>query len=272
MRVRDAVATVLTVWRRSLLDALVAPRRFRRVMSEFRRVNDMLFHPGIGSLELGQLPRAEQPIQMLSLGSGYGGMAPQDLYALLRVLRWVEPRRVFEFGTFQGVTTAHLVANSAAEVYTLDLPRELARDLAGYAPLDAALLQPRDAIGAAYRDLNANGRVRQLFGDSRTFDCKPFYGTAEFVLVDACHFYDYVLSDSRQALQLLGERGVILWHDFVASLDVTRALKELAREIPIFHLEGTFLAAHFRGRSPLDSVEAASAPNASANPDGGQTP
>jgi hypothetical protein len=150
-----------------------------------------------------------------------------------------------------------MLVNSTAEVYTLDLPRELATDLAGYSSQDAALLQPREAIGRAYRDFNANGRVNQLFGDSRTFDFRPFRGTAEFVLVDACHLYDYVLSDSRQALQLLGGRGVVVWHDFGASRDVTRALKRLAREVAIVHVEGTFLAAHFRGCSPLEAKDGA---------------
>jgi hypothetical protein len=41
--------TVSTVWRQAFLDALIAPRRFRRVMPEMRKLSDMLYHPGIRS-------------------------------------------------------------------------------------------------------------------------------------------------------------------------------------------------------------------------------
>jgi len=247
LRIRDSIMTVSTVWCRAFLDAVVAPRRFRRVMPEFRKLSDMLHHPGVRSFEVGDLPLVSTPIQMLSTRPGYGGMPAQDLYALLRVVCWIKPRKIFEIGTFQGVTTAHMALNSQAEIYTLDLPRDLAKDLAGYTSSDAALLQTHDQIGRAYRSFNANGRIHQLFGDSRTFDYKEHYGSADLVLVDACHLYDYVISDSQHAFRLLGARGVIVWHDFGNSRDVVRAAQHIAKDSPIYHLEGTNIALHPRG-------------------------
>ena len=246
--------TLSTVWRRVLLDVVASPRRFRTVMPEFRKLSDMLVHPGIGSLPVGQLPAAEGAVQILNIDPGYGGMPAQDLYALLRVVRWLRPQRIFEIGTFHGVTTAHMVLNSDAEIYTLDLPREMALDLRGYTPSDAALLQERDQIGREYRRFNGDGRIRQLYGDSRTFDYTPYFGSMDLVLVDACHLYDYVLSDSLRALQLLRDQGVILWHDFGSSRDVVRALQKLANpQLPIWHIEGTWLAVHPRGLTLSDA-------------------
>jgi hypothetical protein len=239
--------TVSTVWQHAFLDAIIAPRRFRRVMPQMRKLIDMLHHPGVQSYEVSDLPAPETPIQLLPIARGYGGMSAQDLYALLRVALWVKPKVIFEIGTFQGVTTAHMVLNSDAQIYTLDLPRDMATDLRGYTASDAALLQARDQIGSFYRQFNRSGRIHQLFGDSRTFDYAPYYGSMELVLVDACHLYDYVLSDSRNALQMLGEKGAILWHDFPNSLDVTRACKLLAKELQILHVEGTWLALYLRG-------------------------
>jgi len=214
--------------------------------SEFRRVSDMLFHPGIGSLELRQLPAADVPIQMLSISADYGGMPAQDLYALLRIVQWLQPRRIFELGTFQGTTTAHLALNSAAEIYTLDLPRELASDLQGYAARDLALLQMRAEIGTAYSPFNSDGRIHQLFADSRSFDYQPYSGTMDLVLIDACHVLEYVMSDSQNAFRLLSEKGAILWHDFGNSRDVMRVLRKLAKKSPIADLEGTALALYSR--------------------------
>jgi hypothetical protein len=240
-------ATVATVWRRAFLDALVAPRRFRTVMPEFRRMSDMLFHPGIASLHPAEIPASDDPVQMLSIDFGYGGMPAQDLYALLRVVRWLQPKRIFEMGTFQGLTTAHLALNSSAEIFTLDLPRDLNNQVSGYSLEDLELLQPREEIGKGFRALKMNGPVHQLFGDSRTFDYAPYRGSMDLVLVDACHLFDYVMSDSRNAFELLGETGAILWHDFGNSIDVNRACKLLAKQYPLFHLEGTWLALHVRG-------------------------
>jgi predicted O-methyltransferase YrrM len=248
-RLRDTFMTLSTVWSRALLDAAVAPGRFRKIMPEFRRVSDMTFHRGVSHLEIGCLPNHTERIQMLSIDPTYGGMPPQDLYSLLRILLWLRPTRLFEIGTFEGVTTAHMALNTDADIYTLDLPRDMATSLKGYTEADAALLQSRETIGRVYRSLNCPGRIHQLFGDSRIFDYSAYYGTMDAVLVDACHLYDYVISDSNHAFRLIADRGVILWHDFGNSRDVVSAVCELGKQHQIFHIEGTWLALHMRGLS-----------------------
>jgi len=253
-RLRDAVEIVSTVWQRTLLDAVVFPRRFKRVAPDFWRASAMLFHPGISSLRLSEVPASEEHIQMLSNGWPPGGMPPQDLYALLRVVKWIKPRKIFEIGTFQGITTTHLALNSQAEVYTLDVPREMTANLDGYSPGDLELLRPREAIGKMYRPFNKEGQIRQLFGDSRLFDYRPYLGSMDLVLVDGCHVYEGVLSDSQRAFDLLGKSGAILWHDFANLRDVTRAVRMLAREWPIYHIEGTFLAMYVRGDSASNEL------------------
>ena len=247
LRLRDSIMTVSTVWQRAFLDAVIAPRRFRRMLPVMRKLCDMQHHPGIMSLEVSDLPAHKTPIQVLSIASGYGGMSAQDLYALLRVVLWIKPQAIFEIGTFQGLTTANLALNSAAQIYTLDLPQDMATDLEGYTPSDSALLQARGQIGTFYREFNQNGRIRQLFGDSRTFDYAPYYGSIDLVLVDACHLYDYVVSDSHHASRLLQPRGAIVWHDFGNSRDVVRAVQQVAREWPVYHVEGSNIAFHTRG-------------------------
>lgn len=269
IRWRDAVQTVSTVWSRALLDAVVAPKRFRRVMPELRRVSDMLIHPGVGSVSISSIQAPQEPLQILGLDSGYGAMPPQDLFALLRVARWIAPRRIFEIGTFQGATTAHLALNTSAEIFTLDLPREMAGALDGYIPKEAALLQPKDSIGRHYRTRNLDGRIQQLWGDSRTFDYSPYRHSVDLVLVDACHLYDYVLSDSANAFELLSHSGAVLWHDFGNAQGVTRAVALLASHRPIYHIEGTWLAVCVRGAAEAELSQLMSASEA-AFPAGGR--
>ena len=268
IRWREAARTVSTVWGRAFLDAVIAPQRFRRVMPEFRRVSDMLVHPGIATLPISAIPTADEALQILCLDSGYGGMPPQDLCALLRVARWIAPRRVFEMGTFHGATTANLALNTNAEIYTLDLPREMAGGLDEYIPKEAALLQPKGAIGRHYRNRSSDGFIRQLWGDSRSFEYTPYHRSMDLVLVDACHLYDYVVSDSRNAFDLLGATGVILWHDFGNAQDVTRAVTESGQRYPIYHIEGTWLAMYARGATNSRILRGESPFSASVEVDG----
>lgn len=247
------------VWQRALLDAIIAPARFRRIMPEFRRSSDAIFHPGIGELKPFQIPTSE-PIQMLDIDASYGGMPPQDLYSVLRVAKWLNPTKIFEIGTCNGVTTAHLALNTPARICTLDLPRDLATDVAGYGKRDRALLRPREQIGRFYRPINTSERIVQLFGDSRTFDYRQYHHAMDLVIVDACHLYEYVISDSMKAFDLLSERGVILWHDFANSLDVTMAVRKLATNHNILHIEGTWLAVHVRGEKLANDLEARELP------------
>jgi hypothetical protein len=149
-RLRDAAEIVSTVWQRALLDPVVSPGRFRQAAPDFWRASAMLFHPGVSSLPLYEVPACETNIQMLSSGWPKGGMPPQDTYALLRVVKWNKPKKIFEIGTFQGITTAHFALNSEAEIFTLDIPREMAANLSGYSPGDLKLLQPRDTIGSTH--------------------------------------------------------------------------------------------------------------------------
>lgn len=246
LRVRATAEIVATVWRRAFLDAFLAPRRFRAAVPEFWRASNMLFHPGIKSLHLCELPHSDQDIRLLASGWSAGGMPPQDLYALMRIVRWIEPANIFEIGTFKGITTTHLALNSLAQIYTLDMPREMAAGTNDYTDGDLNLLQPRGEIGMTYRAFTQASRIRQLYGDSRSFDYTPYRGRMDLVLVDGCHVYDGVLQDSKNAFDMLSPNGAIVWHDFANLYDVTCAVKSLAGEHAIFHLEGTWLAIHVR--------------------------
>lgn len=248
-----AMTTVGRVWQRAFIDALVSPRRFRRTMPELRRTCDSMFHPGILDLGPWDIPGPES-VQMLPMDRGYGGMPVQDLYATLRIAQWVKAAKIFEIGTFNGGTTAHLAVNTKAEIYTLDLPRDLVTDLHGYNEEDQKLVRPRDQIGTCYRNHNDDGRIHQQFGDTRTFDYGPYEGTMDLVIVDACHLYEFVVSDSRQAFKLLGATGAILWHDFANSLEVTTAVCELAARHRVFHIEGTWLALYVRGGHLIEAM------------------
>ena len=140
-------------------------------------------------------------------------------------------RRVFEFGTFDGKTSANLAANlgAEAEVLTIDLKSELAKGVS--LPIRKKDLKfiHKDRIGAKS---SCSANVIQLYGDTAQFDFTPWYGTRDLVFVDACHEYEYVRNDTEIAFKLSQTCGLIIWHDYGKWVGVTRALNEFHAQDP----------------------------------------
>src|SRR5689334_12492685 len=65
------------------------------------------------------------PIDMGTVTYRPGNVAPFELYCLRAIAQAIVPRRIFEFGTFDGATTRALAESAPyASVITLDLPDE----------------------------------------------------------------------------------------------------------------------------------------------------
>ena len=166
------------------------------------------------------------------------------------------PLRSFEFGTFDGRTTLTLAANCPHEgkVYTLDLPAERLETTGLQLEHADRAYVAKPLVGARLDGRPEAERVVQLLGDSASFDFGPYRGRVDLVFVDGAHSYDYVLSDSRNALEMLSpEKGVILWHDYGAWPGVTRALNHLYASEPEFKglrtIAGTSLVCLIRDAS-----------------------
>ncbi len=177
----------------------------------------------------------------------YGMMLDVELEALCRVVSFIQPRHVFEIGTFLGGTTLNLAANSTAKVHTLDLGQHEASSRKGrndYNPMsDVYPIEP----GIRFKDSSYEDRIIQHIGDSMHFDFSKFHKQIDFVFVDGCHKYEYILSDSKNALDMVSENGVIAWHDYADyEPGVVQALHELKSQIPLKHLEGTSLVFYSR--------------------------
>jgi predicted O-methyltransferase YrrM len=145
-----------------------------------------------------------------------------------KLVKQHRPERVFEIGTFDGRTTWQIAANTpeSTRILTLDLPRdERARFVV--CENDKKFIDKPES-GARFKGTEQAKKITQLYGDSATFDFTPYYRAIDFVFIDGSHAYDYVLSDSQVALQLVkGRNAIILWHDYGEWDGVTNALNEL---------------------------------------------
>lgn len=176
------------------------------------------------------------PIQVTHYLRGKWELSLLELSIVVGLARTRQAARIFEIGTFDGRTTLNLHLNAPeAQVHTIDLPAGKAGAPEGKSP------------GALIRDHVAAGRIIQLWGNSLEFDFSPWFGTRDFVFVDAGHSYRNARADSQTALRLIeGREGAILWHDYGSWPGVTQAVDQVrdlvASDVSMGWLEGTSLA------------------------------
>jgi hypothetical protein len=178
-------------------------------------------------------------------------MTGEEIISLCLLLRWTNPRGIFEFGTFNGNTTLQLALNAPADcvLFTLNLPPDHGETQLPSSAQDKRVHSKLVGSGQAFRDEPERARIEELFGDSAIFDFSPYHGRCNFVLIDAGHEYDYVKSDTKNALTLLPpEGGVIVWHDFPNAPGVCSWLEECSTRFRIYHMVNTRLAFTVIGR------------------------
>jgi predicted O-methyltransferase YrrM len=208
-----------------------------------KNVFEVLPGPRVQSIVLGQLGGANPAREpWLHATTSYTA----DLVSLCLLCQILRPRVVFEIGTLRGYTAYHFALNTGpdTEIYTLDLPPDgSARPSLATTVMDEAI------IGALNRRYSFSetpeaGKITCLYGDSAVFDYTPYHARVDLFFIDGSHSYEYVRSDTQQALACCHPGSVIAWHDFgrMGVNGVTRWLVELARERPVYAIPGGSLA------------------------------
>ncbi len=185
--------------------------------------------PQIPQIDLSALIRCDTDIKLLEPVQVDGNVSLLEIMAINNLITIHQPKTVFEIGTFDGRTTMNMAANSPPDafVYTLDLPQdEIEHTRFSISSFDRPYIE-KPSSGKRFQNTDYMGKIRQLIGDSATFDFAPYCRKMDFVLVDGSHTYDYALNDSLVADRLVSDRGIILWHDYANCEGVTRALDEL---------------------------------------------
>ncbi len=218
---------------RMTLSCLVDPRGARRFVHDVLDATDLGGEDRVlGSLDIQELFPGDEDVTLKApwQSSSFGGTCRLlELGCLAHVVKSQEPSVIFEIGTFIGRTTRLFGLNTPPQtrIYTLDLPQDRVPHRIG-----------RDFVGTPEAQ-----RIEQLAGDSRTFDYTPWHGRCDFVWVDACHDYEFVVADTASALRLCRPRGWIGWHDYWHSAPwcgVTRCVRETRGWVErIHHLRGT---------------------------------
>jgi hypothetical protein len=169
-----------------------------------------------------------------------------DIVSLCLLCRITKPRTVFEIGTLRGYTAYHLALNTDPDtrVFTLDLPGDQSVSPALKTTLVDCALLPAEPRDYCFAGAGVAGKITTLVGDSATFDYEPFLGRVDLFYIDGAHSYEYVRSDTENALRCCHSGSIIAWHDYgrVGVNGVSRWLHELARTHKVYSVPGGSLA------------------------------
>ena len=173
--------------------------------------------------------------QMIQLDHADGNVSLEELRCIAKLVKYFEPKTLFEIGTFDGRTTMNMALNApAADIYTLDLPKaEIHKTEHRIKKGDQTFINKEES-GTRFSNTEQAKQITQIYADSASYDYSQLAGKVDFVFVDGAHTYEYVKSDTEAAFTLLGSTGgLIVWHDYEWK-EVIQALNEYYQADPRF--------------------------------------
>jgi len=228
---------------------LTHPRSLRRYAAEALFLHKSLAAPGLHSRTVNEVVPFTGDLRLQHLPNGYnwfsfGAPFAMDLVSLSILCRALDAKTIFEIGTFYGYSTLHLAMNSAPDtrIYTLDLGEDSGELSFDVTKIDQLAIEHRNQV-CCFEGTEAERKITRLFGDSAKFDFSPYAGKIDLFFIDGAHSYDYVKSDTLNALRCCHPGSAIAWHDYGRpQFGVTRFLTELAGEMEINVVPGGSLA------------------------------
>jgi predicted O-methyltransferase YrrM len=173
---------------------------------------------------------------------------PAELVVVVAVAQLIQAKKVLEVGTWDGNTALNLAANTPADarITTVDLPEEWEGDF----DLDVPVLKTNrtnpNKTGRQFRGTAYESKIQQVLCDSAVLDWGAQGAPFDMVFIDGCHAYDYVKKDTENALRHVRKGGVVMWHDYGMSKEVSRAVDETSSELDIKAIRGTRIAVAIR--------------------------
>jgi len=224
-------------------------RRWQRFSRKLRRKSGgMLQQTNLESISWRKCTDHRLP-RIWERGQANGNIRISELGIINLIAETCEDNsNIFEIGTFDGRTTINLAFSSLSNcrVFTLDLKPEMETV---YALENGEKHIVEKGVSGErierYQKSNASvaTKIHQLYGDSAHFDFSPYYNSCSLVFVDGSHAYDYVCSDTKEAIKLVKKGGIIIWHDYGIWEGVTRALEEIRfqQKLNLKNIRGTSL-------------------------------
>ncbi len=173
---------------------------------------------------------------------------------IFTLMKYSNPARIFEFGTYMGATTRLFHDNTPnnVEVYTIDignLTQEiLDRDISS---ADVELIKKTQSVGSNH--IKGLDRITKIISDSTLYDYSKL-PDFDFIWIDGGHDLFIVEPDTHNAFQILNKtnpNACIAWHDYGSDLypDLTCFINDLSNSRDIYYIEGTMVCFAFPNKN-----------------------
>jgi len=174
-----------------------------------------------------------------------GNQSIEGVACLVALAEATRAERIFEIGTYNGLTALALAANLPhVRIDTLDLPPDLVPEL----PLaESDELHLSRAASRRYEGRPEADRITQHLGDSARFDFSPFAGAIDLVYVDGAHSREYVENDTNAAFRMVKPDGAIVWDDYSRLVPDVPALLHGLAGVPLHRVRSTRLVVWLGG-------------------------
>ena len=172
-----------------------------------------------------------------------GGSTPPDLCLIKALCRTKPSCKYFEIGTWRGESVSN-AAEVSEECYTLNLD-----------PIKSFNGEYKDIFGFFSKEIK---NVKQIYGDSTTFDFGALNKKFDVIFIDADHHYSFIKNDSIKVFKhLIKDDSIIIWHDYGINPAVPRyeTISAILDAIPadkhknLFHVSNTMCAIYAAGKS-----------------------
>jgi len=206
----------------------------------------------VGMVRVPQFPAAFRASTTPESSIEFAAATILDRVALGALTQQTCPKKLFEIGTFRGVTAVTLALNAPPDaiLFTLDLPPEIetAEVAARFYSYNTASGFHQMAAAGVARDVGqllalcrSGCKIEQLFGDSTTFDYAPYRDVIDLFFIDGCHSQEMARRDTLNAWACVRAGGLIVWHDYPWP-SVQEAIRETDLPVEVTWIEGTNVA------------------------------
>ena len=198
-------------------------------------------------------------IQSFSVPSSYNvvGMTSDYESWILSCLSKISDN-IFEFGTCSGKNTMLMALNSKenSKIISLTLNENQSKKLS----LDKNdnnislrnIMNESNYEKFLFSGKEIEKKIEVIFIDSREFDTKRYLNKFDLIFIDGGHTYSVVKSDTKKAFEMISDRGIIIWHDYVVGKesckDICKLINKIEKEKKIFHIKNTSMC-YFRNNS-----------------------
>jgi len=191
----------------------------------------------------------EISVAMLPYPRRDGHLTHYELMILSALVQQTAPQQILEIGTFDGLSTLHLALNTShsCTIHTLDL---MHADGNFHDQKDLKYILDKDKHNKIYNNHPQTAKITEHYGNSLEY---PFalFGSPDFIFIDGGHSYGVVKNDTEKALEILSDRGTILWHDYTPeSPEVFTYLNKIGKNLPLTHIAETSFAIFTSKKKP----------------------